>query len=293
VKSLPFSLMPLPLIVVLSPRFRGIARIFLPLFPNLNTELRQADMNTTAEDYLTYVVISSTVNLVILAIASYLVISQILKQENLMIIGFWIAGIFGFMTLMQLSYPKVAISRRGSKIDEKLLFALRNLLIRLKSGITLYESLRGVGHQNFGVVSDEIKRTVNEIESGIPQIEAIERLTFRNPSATFRRIGWQISNSIKAGVSIETNIQSMVDNLMREHLIKIKNYGSQLNPMAMMYMMLTVVVPSLGITFLIILGSFFGFSIPKNIFWGITFFLAIFQFMFMTVVKSRRPIVGI
>jgi len=94
VKSLPFSLMPLPLIVVLSPRFRGIARIFLPLFPNLNTELRQADMNTTAEDYLTYVVISSTVNLVILAIASYLVISQILKQENLMIIGFWIAGIF-------------------------------------------------------------------------------------------------------------------------------------------------------------------------------------------------------
>jgi len=285
--------MPLPLIVVLSPRFRGIARIFLPLFPNLNTELRQADMNTTAEDYLTYVVISSTVNLVILAIASYLVISQILKQENLMIIGFWIAGIFGFMTLMQLSYPKVAISRRGSKIDEKLLFALRNLLIRLKSGITLYESLRGVGHQNFGVVSDEIKRTVNEIESGIPQIEAIERLTFRNPSATFRRIGWQISNSIKAGVSIETNIQSMVDNLMREHLIKIKNYGSQLNPMAMMYMMLTVVVPSLGITFLIILGSFFGFSIPKNIFWGITFFLAIFQFMFMTVVKSRRPIVGI
>ncbi len=292
-KTVPFSIIPMPLLVKLSSRFRGFARMFASFFPNMDSELKQADMDVSSEDYITYVIISALANFFVLLGLFFLVWFYVIKRTDPLIPFVWTMGFLGFTIFMQLANPKVRISKRASEIEKTLLFALRNMLIRLKSGITLYESMSGVARQEFGLVSKEFKRTINEIESGIPQIEAIERMTFRNPSRTFRRIGWQISNGMKAGVSIQNSIESMVDNLMREHMIKIKNYGAQLNPLAMMYMMLTVVVPSLGITFLIILGSFFGFDIPENVFWMVALFLAIFQFIFMTIVKSRRPVVGI
>jgi hypothetical protein len=85
----------------------------------------------------------------------------------------------------------------------------------------------------------------------------------------------------------------MVDNLTNEQKVQIRKYGSQLNPMAMMYMMVAVIIPSLGITFIIIMSSFSGFEVTKTIFWSILGFIAFFQFMFIGFIKNRRPPVEI
>lgn len=85
----------------------------------------------------------------------------------------------------------------------------------------------------------------------------------------------------------------MVENLTNEQKVQIRKYGSQLNPMAMMYMMVAVIIPSLGITFIIIMSSFSGFEVTKSIFWSILGFIAFFQFMFIGLIKSRRPPVEI
>ena len=77
--------------------------------------------------------------------------------------------------------------------------------------------------------------------------------------------------------------------MTNEQKVLIRKYGSQLNPLAMMYMMIDVIIPSLGITFLIIFSSFSGIPVSETMFWLILVSVAFFQFSFIGIIKSRRP----
>jgi pilus assembly protein TadC len=105
----------------------------------------------------------------------------------------------------------------------------------------------------------------------------------------FHRALWQISNGLKSGSDIGTVLKSVVENIAQEQRIAIKKYGSQLNPLTLVYMMVAVILPSLGITFLIVMSSFSGFAVSERMFIAILGMLALFQFMFIGVIKSRRP----
>ena len=87
------------------------------------------------------------------------------------------------------------------------------------------------------------------------QTVALEELALKNPSLDFRRTLWQVTSAIKSGADLGNTLENIVQNLSEEHKVAIRRYGSQLNPLAMMYMMLAVIIPSLGITFLIIFSS--------------------------------------
>jgi pilus assembly protein TadC len=290
-KTIPLALAPPQLLKALAPRFKGLARVFIPFFPGMDLDLKQAGIKFSAEEYSSYILTALVFNCVTFTLLFYLIFMLILQPPNT---SLWLVSSLGltlFTLLMQFMYPKYITQKRAKDIERTLLFALRNLQIRLKSGIPLYKAMKGVGAQDFGLVSKEFKRTVNEIEGGIPQIQAIERMAFRNPSPHFQRVAWQIANGLKAGASIEKSIDSITKNLAKEQLIRIKNYGAKLNPLAMMYMMISVVMPALGITFLLLLGSFFGMGIGEHVFYLIAFFLAVFQFMFMGIIKTNRPVI--
>jgi 5-bromo-4-chloroindolyl phosphate hydrolysis protein len=49
------------------------------------------------------------------------------------------------------------------------------------------------------------------------------------------------------------------------------------------------VLPSLGITMMIIIMSFMNVLIPVTVFPAVFIFLALFQLFFISFVKSRRP----
>ena len=71
----------------------------------------------------------------------------------------------------------------------------------------------------------------------------------------------------------------------------IHRYGQELSPWAMLYMMFAVVVPSLGVTMIIVISSFLGIEIPTIIFPAVLAFLIGFQLFFMSFISSRRPLV--
>ena len=81
------------------------------------------------------------------------------------------------------------------------------------------------------------------------------------------------------------------ENLSEEQIIQIQQYGSQLNPLAMFYMMIAVVIPALGVTLIMILSSFLGLTPTgtKLIFWGLLSVIFFFQLMFIGMLKARRP----
>jgi len=140
-------------------------------------------------------------------------------------------------------------------------------------------------------MSTEFSTVVKEINAGKPQVEALEEIAVENPSLFFRRSIWQLVNGMKAGSDMSGVIKEIINSLSEEQVLQIQRYGGQLNPLAMFYMLVAVIAPTLGMTFLIIISSFIalGETITKIVFWGLFGFVCFFQIMFLGIIKSRRP----
>ena len=96
---------------------------------------------------------------------------------------------------------------------------------------------------------------------------------------------------MKAGSNLSIVINETINSLIEEQNIQIQRYGSQLNPLAMFYMLIAVIVPSLGVTFITVLGTIIALdkATIKLLFWGIFIVVIFFQIMFLGAIKSRRP----
>ena len=122
-------------------------------------------------------------------------------------------------------------------------------------------------------------------------MDALEEIAANNPSTLFRRAIWQLVNGMKAGADMGMVIEEIMGSLGEQQLIQIQNYGSQLSPLAMFYMLAAVIVPSLSVTLIIILSSFIAIpeNVTKIIFWAMLVMVIFVQIMFLGLIKSRRP----
>ena len=100
---------------------------------------------------------------------------------------------------------------------------------------------------------------------------------------------WQITNAMKAGSDVASSLEAIVNSLTQEQIIAIRRYGQELSPFTLMYMLIAVIMPTLGITFMIILSSFAGIKIPDITFPAILLVLTVFQYFYMGVIKTKRP----
>jgi len=69
----------------------------------------------------------------------------------------------------------------------------------------------------------------------------------------------------------------------------MKEFGNKLNPMAMFYMMIAVIIPSLGVTMLIVFSSFMNIHISLLILIILALAIGFMQFMFLMMIKNSRP----
>ena len=110
-------------------------------------------------------------------------------------------------------------------------------------------------------------------------------------SVFFKRTLWQISNGMKAGSDMSIVIEDSINALAGEQTIQVQNYGNKLNPLVMFYMLSSVILPALSITFLTIIASVIGLpeKTIKMMFIGVFIFVTFIQIMFLGVIKSARP----
>jgi len=291
VKRIPF--VPFPLGMALK-----IARKFIKTGDKITrhsaigTYLKQSEMDIDAREYAALAFFSS-IFWFFLTLSAFTALGKFLALEFVYFTFLFpiLISLISFMYIM--FYPKLLIVRKVKDLENNLLYGLRHLTIQVKSGVSLFDALVSVSRQNYGNLSNEFGLCTKKISTGVPEDRALEELALKNPSLHFRRVIWQIINSMKAGTDLRDTLESIVNNISSEQRIAIRKYGSQLNPLAMMYMMLAVIIPSLGITFLIILSSFSGFPITRTIFFGILLLLIVFQFAFIGIIKNRRPSIGV
>jgi len=284
---IPFVPIPLKKAVKATKIFQKFGNIISKSSPSLKLDLYQANIDIYPKEYASVAIFSSLFYFFLLTPLIFwigLIAGRI--DFLLPIVVPSIFSIFVFFYLMK--YPKLISSRRTKKLEKDLLNALQHVLIEIKSGVPLFNALIGIS-EDYGEVSDEMKIVVKEINAGKPEIKALEEASLRNPSLYFRRAIWQITNAIKAGSDIAISLESIVDTLTKDQIIAIRRYGQELNPYTMMYMLVAVIMPTLGITFLIILSSFSGIKVPTTVFPLILIALAVFQYFYMGIIKTKRP----
>ncbi|VVB60324.1 Type II secretion system (T2SS), protein F [uncultured archaeon] len=259
-----------------------------PFFTQLKIPLLQVKSTRTLEEHIAEALHSGAMMGAMVAIW---LLAVGFSAQNTQVIYVGLLGapaVFAFSFYSSLYLPKVKGMKRAKEIERELPYALRHLLIEVKSGIPLYNGLVAIS-EKYGAASEEIRDMVEEINAGKSEIEAIEESIFKNPSYNFRRAFWQILNSLKTGTDIESSLESTVDDIIKQQLISIKKYGQELNPMTLMYMMVAIILPSLGITFLIVLSMFAGGGISSNLFIYIIVGLILFQAFFVNVIREKRP----
>lgn len=121
----------------------------------------------------------------------------------------------------------------------------------------------------------------------------MEDSAVRNPSPYYRRVLWQLANANKAGANIGYVLRDVVEFLSNDQRIMIREYGSQLNPLALFYMFTCVIAPTMGLIFLAITTIISSIPVNEAMFIAILMFLGVFQMMFIGLIKSRRPVVAI
>ncbi|MBI4452524.1 type II secretion system F family protein [Candidatus Woesearchaeota archaeon] len=261
-------------------------RIIAKAFPMLRLKLKQAGMEEKPEDFIKKTFISAFYMTTGLVVALFLVLAKLEVLKGIMF--FIIPVVFVIMFFYMLKLPELRISKKEKEISGEIIFAGRFIIIELESGVPLYNAMVNVS-KNFRIIGQYFKEITDKVDLGTSMEDALNEAVEFVPSNDLRKILWQIINSIRTGSNIAKSLYSVMDQVTKDQVNEVNKYGKTLNPLAMFYMIVAVILPSLGVTMLIILSSFIKFQLSLTILIALACFLGFVQFMFISMVKFSRP----
>jgi len=258
----------------------------------LEKDLYKLDADITATAYLAAALLNASLYFVIAGSISLIAFVRGKNADALL----WSSAlaIFAFVAVFffSVAYPRWLVRKKVANIDKNLLFAARHLRIQTTAGTPLFDSIVSASH-GYGEISEEFEKIVGNVQMGTSLADALEDSAVRNPSYYYNRIIWQMSNAVKAGTDVGPVLSEIVDFLAEEQRIEMRNYGAQLNTLAIMYLMACIIVPTITLIFMMVISSFVEVPITNTVLWFILAGLIFVQYMFIGIIESRRPAVAI
>ena len=254
--------------------------------PMLKMKLKQAGIDDKPEDFIKKTFVSAFYMTTGLVVALFLVLAKFNVLKGIMFV--FVPVIFFVMFFYIIRLPDLKISRKEKDISKEIVFAGRFLIVELESGVPLYNAMVNVS-KNYEVIGRYFKEITDKIDLGTSMEDALNEAVEFIPSNDFRKILWQIINSIRTGSNVAKSLYSVMEQITKDQITEVNKYGKKLNPLAMFYMIVAVILPSLGMTMLIILSSFIKFELSLTILLALAGFLGFVQFMFISMVKFSRP----
>lgn len=255
-------------------------------FPNLKVKLKQAGMDDKPEDFIKKTFVSAFYMTTGLVVFLFLILAKLNVVKGVFFVI--IPLIFMVMFFYMIRLPDVRISKKEKDISKEIVFAGRFIIIELESGVPLYNAMVNVS-KNYEIIGRYFKEITDKVDLGTSMEDALNEAVEFIPSNDFRKILWQMINSIRTGADVAKSLYSVMEQITRDQITEVNKYGKKLNPLAMFYMIVAVILPSLGITMLIILSSFIQFELSLTILISLACFLGFVQFMFIAMVKFSRP----
>lgn len=274
--------------LAISNRWKNFVNYFVISRKDLPDLLQAAEIKETPFEFVQRVIITSMLFTIFISLSLLILFSATGSNPIFALVFAPILFIIFVNYLMMYPFQKIIVS--GKEIERDILFAARDMVIALRGGVPLYNAIVSVS-RGYGAASQEFSKIVSLVNLGTPLDEAIDKTIKTTKSPSFRRIMLQASTSIKAGTDISSALQITLDQINTERTIELRRYGQKLNALAMFYMIVGVIFPSMLISVAIILSTFISIiTIDAQMLVIAFLFIILLQFVFLNLIKNSRPV---
>jgi archaeal flagellar protein FlaJ len=177
----------------------------------------------------------------------------------------------------------------GAAIDKELIFAMRDMLIQISSGIPLFNVIENIGDSSYGYVSTEFKRVAVNVKGGNPLLSEIEIMAIRTQSEYLKKISWQLVTAIRSGADLTATLKNVVKILVDYQFAISKSFNAELNFIILIFMLISAVLPTIGTTVLVIFSVFGMFGISSDVLLAIVLISFMLQAGIVAYVYTKRP----
>ncbi|MDD3083949.1 MAG: type II secretion system F family protein, partial [Candidatus ainarchaeum sp.] len=155
-------------------------------------------------------------------------------------IGF---GAWLISTIIILLIPKQMAKSRGAKVSLELPFALRHMATELKAGIGLYKTIQAIAINDYGVLSEEFSRTINEIEEGADTTTALKHTALRTQSLPLRKTINHILRAMRLGGNLSETMNDIAEDVSTEMRNRINIFSQKMNFFSVIFIFIGIVLP--------------------------------------------------
>ena len=249
----------------------------------LNNNYIQIDESNFYNSILRIIAIAFSILTLIVALISYFISLEL---------GL---AIFISILLMALSisyYPKIKKQNEYASLSKELPYALRQLATELRSGRSLFDSLDSVASSDYGILSLEFSRVLEEIKYGESTENAFLNLERRVDSKALSRTVYEILTSLRIGANLSNSLSIIADDVNFDIRMKLKEYSEKLNAFVMIYTFLAILAPVILLTMLLAASVVIGDLVPGDLILVLysVFFPMIIVFLGISIKKLEPKI---
>lgn len=162
-------------------------------------------------------------------------------------------------------YPKIKKQNDSSSFSKELPYALRQLATELKSGKSLFDSMGSIVDSDYGVLSLEFARVLEEIKYGESAENAFLNLERRLDSKGLSRVIYEILTSLRIGSNLSGSLSIIAEDVNFDLRMKLKEYSEKLNAFVMIYTFLAILAPVILLTMLLASSVVIGDLVPGEL----------------------------
>jgi flagellar protein FlaJ len=273
-------------------RLEPLGRLLRPFHPALARELPSLGIMINPDHYRVGSFFSALIYAVLCSILIFAALTTSSTMDNSIRLRYTAAMGFVFFLMflmLHLIYPSILVKKIAALSENDLLFALREIMLSINSGIPLFDSMKNVSLGNYGKISQDFEGVVKQVESGMPEREALKQLAISTESEYMKRAIWYMTTALETGASMSTALPGIVETLESHTYRNIRSYSSTLNFLMLIYMLIAAAIPSLGITFLILLSAFSGLGVTMSSILILVVVAAIGQLILIGYMAQTRP----
>lgn len=194
--------------------------------------------------------------------------------------------------LFILSYPKIKEERSYSNLNQELPYALRHMGVELKSGKGLHDALITIRDANYGSLSNEFTRVLEEVKFGKSTEDSLIEMSHRVRSDGLSRAVHQIISTLRVGGNLANSLEIIAQDISFDMQIRLKEYSQKLNSFILIYTFIAILAPVISLIMLMAGSTVMGDVISSELIFVIytVFFPLIVVFMGLFIKKMEPKI---
>ncbi|WP_292827613.1 type II secretion system F family protein [Methanobrevibacter sp.] len=255
---------------------------------NLDVDMKmpsQEDRFDNLRNVLLPYLLTTSIGIFLLVLALSLLFSSLEITSMILVV---VVMIYIFI----LYYPKIKEQKNYSDINQELPYALRHMGIELKSGKGLHDSMVTIKNANYGSLSREFNRVLEEVKFGKSTEDSLLEMSHRVKSDGLTRAIHQIISTLRVGGNLSGSLDVIAQDISFDMQIKLKEYSQKLNSFILIYTFIAILTPTISLIMLMAGSTVMGDVISSELLLIIytLFFPMIVMFMGVFIKKLEPKI---